>query len=250
MTASADELTVQRRSGVALWRQIADRIRAGAAAGLADESGRLPPEVELAARFGVNRHTVRAAIAALVGEGALRAEQGRGTFVVRRKRLSYPIARRTRFSAGLESQTVMRGSRLLGHAREIASSLVADGLAIDAGAQVIRLDILGEADGTPVSRSTSWFDAARFAGIETAYAKALSVSAALAELGVPDYLRRSTCIEARHASAEDTSDLNLSPGAIVLVTRAINTDVTGKPIQYSQTRFAADRVELQVHCGA
>jgi len=102
------------------------------------------------------------------------------------------------------------------------------------------------AAGARHSCSTSWFDAARFGGIEEAYATTLSISAALAIFGIPDYLRRSTYIEARHASAEDTRDLNLSPGAIVLVTRAINTDVVGKPIQYSQTRFAADRVELQV----
>ena len=35
----------------------------------------------LAERYGVNRHTVRSAISALVQEGVLRAEQGRGTFV-------------------------------------------------------------------------------------------------------------------------------------------------------------------------
>src|SRR6187399_2465806 len=95
---------VERRSGVALWRQIADRIRIDIAAGVFGES-RLPPETELSLRFGVNRHTVRAAIAALIQEGVLRAEQGRGTFIERKQRLAYPIGVRTRFSEGLQGQT-------------------------------------------------------------------------------------------------------------------------------------------------
>ena len=41
--------------------------------------------------FGVNRHTVREAIASLVHEGVLRSEQGRGTFVEQRRRFAYPI---------------------------------------------------------------------------------------------------------------------------------------------------------------
>jgi DNA-binding GntR family transcriptional regulator len=92
---------LQRRTGIALWRQVADQIRQTVLTGLAANE-RLPAEAELATRFGVNRHTVRSAIAALEKEGILRAEQGRGTFLNDRKRLRYPIGRRTRFSSGLE----------------------------------------------------------------------------------------------------------------------------------------------------
>ena len=70
----AQRTRLQRGVGVALWRQIADAIRHGIATGLADENGRLPPEAKLAERFGVNRHTVRAAIAALAHEGVLQSQ--------------------------------------------------------------------------------------------------------------------------------------------------------------------------------
>src|SRR5919197_3863153 len=115
MAGAARKAEVERRSGIALWRQIADRIRLGIAAGDLGRGGRLPPEVELSVRFGVNRHTVRAAIAALVQEGVLRAEQGRGTFIAARRKLSYPIAKRTRFSTGLKGQVRERRSTLLAH---------------------------------------------------------------------------------------------------------------------------------------
>ena len=99
------------------------------------------------ARFGVNRHTVREAIASLVHEGVLRSEQGRGTFVQQRRRFAYPIGPRTRFSTGLDGQAHELRGLLVGHAYEQASEQVAAGLEIKPGARVLRLETLSEADG-------------------------------------------------------------------------------------------------------
>src|SRR6218665_367870 len=95
---------VQRQNGVALWRQIADRIRTSIANGAYDAAGKVPPEMVLAAEFGVNRHTVRSALAALAQEGIVRAVQGRGTLIERKDRLNFPISKRTRFNQGLGEQ--------------------------------------------------------------------------------------------------------------------------------------------------
>lgn len=237
---------MERGSGVALWRQIADRIRQGIAEGVFPEGGKLPPEVALAERFGVNRHTVRGAISALAQEGVLRAEQGRGTFVERAPRISYALGRRTRFSANLEGQAREARGRLLAHATIPADARVAAALDLAPGAAILRLDLLGEADGRPISRSTHWFDAARFPRMAEIYAATGSITAAFAGHGLGDYLRRSTTVSARHADAASLADLALSPGAIVLTTLAINEDPDGRPVQFSETLFAADRVELVV----
>jgi len=237
---------LERKSGVALWRQIADMIRSDIATGAAGQDGKLPPEMKLAERYGVNRHTVRSAIAALEQEGVLRSEQGRGTFIRRRKRLSYPIGKRTRFSAGLGNQAGSTRTRLLESREEPASEAVAEALGMTPGDTVIRLDTVSEADGVPVSRATSWFDAGRFTGIGDAFEEHASITRSLAACGVQDYVRKSTVIEARHASSEDTELLGLSAGAIVLVTRAVNAEANGNPIQYAESRFAADRVELKI----
>ncbi|MVA51525.1 GntR family transcriptional regulator, partial [Agrobacterium vitis] len=60
---------IERQTGVALWRQIADRIRVSISDGTYDTTGMVPPETILAGEFGVNRHTVRSALAALAQEG-------------------------------------------------------------------------------------------------------------------------------------------------------------------------------------
>jgi GntR family phosphonate transport system transcriptional regulator len=236
--------TMERRNGIALWRQIADQIRLAISTG--EYAERLPPEMALAGRFAVNRHTVRSAIAALEQEGVLRAEQGRGTFVERKQKLAYPIGARTRFSEGLRDQARERRGVLLDYAIEPADERTAQALDLAAESRVIRLETLSEADGRAVSRATSYFDAARFEGIEKAYAESGSITIALKRSGISDYFRRSTLISARHASAADLTDLNLSPGAIVLVTVYVNVDPESAPIQYSATRFAADLVELSV----
>jgi GntR family phosphonate transport system transcriptional regulator len=237
---------IERRSGVSLWRQIADKILNGIAVGDFAEHAALPPEVALAERYRVNRHTVRSAIAALVQEGVLRAEQGRGTFVLSRKRLSYPIGARTRFSTGLQGQVSEWHTVLLAASEEPASRRVAEGLSLARDSKVIRLETRGEADGRPVSRAVGWFDAGRFAGIDRAMAESGSITASLARFGVDDYLRQSTVLSARHADAADLADLELQPGAIVLVTVAVNVTPDGQPIQFSESRFPAERVELSL----
>lgn len=237
---------LQRQTGVALWRQIADRIREAISSGAYDETGMVPPETALALQFGVNRHTVRSALAALAQEGIVRAVQGRGTLIERKDRLNFPISRRTRFTDGIRDQARETRALLLGHAEEAADSEVARWLHMEQGTPMIRLEMVREADKRPVSRATSWFPAARFAGIGEAYRTAGSITKAFAALGLSDYVRATTEITAAHADSGDIADLGLAPGAILLITKAMNTDLEGVPVQYSISRFAADRVQFTI----
>lgn len=237
---------VQRQNGVALWRQIADRIRAAIGSGSYDDTGMIPPEMVLAEEFGVNRHTVRSALAALAREGLVRAEQGRGTMIVHRQRYNFPISRRTRFTEGIASQARDIEGLLLGSAVEEANPAVCRGLELEKGAPVMRMELLRKADHRPVSISTSWFPLPRFSGMLEAYRASGSITRAFAECDLPDYIRRSTEISAMHAEPEDVLELQLSPGAIVLVTTGVNTDLDGRPVQFAVTRFPADHVQLTV----
>ncbi len=236
---------ITRNSGVAIWRQIADQIRGDITAGKMASGARLPPEVEMATRFAVNRHTIRSAIAALTKEGVLRAEQGRGTFVANSKKLTYRIGERTRFSQILAAQVRETKGILLAHRLEDATPEVAEALEMRFG-QVIRIDTVHTADGNPVSCATAWFEAGRVPNVVEDYRSSGSITFALKAAGIDDYLRKSTVIAARHADAEDLRHLRLSPGAIVLVATAINVDMDGRPVEYGKTRFAADRMEIAI----
>jgi len=237
---------MRKKNGVALWRQIADRIRTAIAAGEYDGTGMLPSEMVLAERFGVNRHTVRGAIAALADEGIVQALQGRGTLITRKDRLNFPISKRTRFTTGLGDQAREMEGLLLAHSLEGATTALAEKLNVAPGAPLIRLELLRKVDHKPVSRSTSWFPAERFGGIATDYEDTGSITEALKRSGVEDYVRASTIVSARHAEADDLADLELSPGAILLVSDSLNVDMDGQPIQFGTSRFPADVVQFTV----
>ena len=74
-------IRVDATSGVPLGVQIASQIRLAMAAGRLRAGEQLPPARDLAAKLGVNFHTVRAAYGDLATEGLLEVGRGRGTFV-------------------------------------------------------------------------------------------------------------------------------------------------------------------------
>ena len=232
--------------GVALWRRIADAIRLDIVGGKLADGDRLPTEALLAARFKANHHTVRRALAVLAEEGVVGAEQGRGTFVRSAKRLSYPIGKRTRFTEGLAGQARVLTTQHLGEKLENASATVAAALGLRVGNKVVRIDGVSSADGKPLSRATTWLSYKRFPDIAERVIRLDRFTAVYASYGITDYSRASTRISARHADVEETKLLGLSPGAILLVSEAVDVDADGEPLSYALSRFPAERMELVV----
>lgn len=68
------------QSGVPLYKQVKDKIKASVQEGLYPEGARIPTEDELCKMFGVSRITVRRAVSDLVAEGTLKKVRGIGTF--------------------------------------------------------------------------------------------------------------------------------------------------------------------------
>ncbi|QIB32813.1 phosphonate metabolism transcriptional regulator PhnF [Ancylobacter pratisalsi] len=246
--AIADEAganDVARGTGIALWRQIVERIEAEIAEGKLAPGSRLPTEMELAERFGVNRHTLRRALGMLTEQGLIEATPGRGTFI-KEPPLRYPIASRTRFSEIVSGEGRAPGGRLVGSRVETASAEIAAALRLPPGAFVLRIDMLREADGVPLTLGSHWYEAERCRDLDLVVAATGSVTRALETLGLGDYRRLETRVTARLADEEERKQLSLPSGRAVLVVDAINGDAQRRPIQYSRARFAADRVQLVV----
>lgn len=229
--------------GVTRWRRVADGIRA--AIGDGSVADRLPAEGELAERFGVNRHTVRRAIAALASDGLVRAERGRGTFVTAPgRRLSYEVGPRTRFGDNVLAQSRRPRGRLVRADRVAAGAEVAASMDCPPGAALHQLETLHEADGIPVSVATCWLPADRFPNVVDHFRDTGSLTEALRRDGVPDYRRSETRLVAERISAEDAAHLAAAPDGLVLVARAVSVDASGRPVLVQRTRFHAERMEL------
>lgn len=232
-------------SGYSAWRLISEELRLDIDGGRLHTGDRLPTELVLAERFGVNRHTARQAIAALAEEGLVESRRGSGTFVTGQAVRLHRIGLRTRMTTSLGDQGTPATNHVLSSAIEDAPPDVARRLGLD-GRPAVRVETTRSADEQQISVSTHWFDVDRLPDIATALRRTGSVTAALNASGIDDYVRASTVVGARHATATESELLLLGPGAIVLVTEALDTLPDGTPLQHLVTRFAAQRVRLDI----
>jgi GntR family phosphonate transport system transcriptional regulator len=232
-------------SGVALWRQVADGIERGIAAGTFAAGQRLPGETEIAEAYRVNRHTVRRALATLAERGLVRAERGSGTYV-EAPRLAYPLRSRTRFSEIVGAGGREPRGELIGAFEAPATRELARQLGVETGAPLIRIDALRSADRTPICVGTTWLAAQRFPDAGRIYQRVRSMTKVLAHFGVRDYRRASTRITAAIVEATDAGRLNLALGHPVLVVDATDVDAEGQPLLTTHARFAAERVEFLI----
>jgi GntR family phosphonate transport system transcriptional regulator len=231
-----------------LWRDIAETLAAEIARGHFPAGGKLPTEAELSARFGVNRHTVRHALADLAARGLVHARRGAGVFVLGRS-TDYPLGRRVRFHQAVEAAGQTPSRRLTRIETHPADAKEAEALGLTLGASVHVVEGVSMADGQPIAVFRSVFPAARFPGLPAAMARHGSITAALADCGLPDYTRATTRLTAKLARATMAVQLQLPEGAPVLRSVAVNVDGQGVPVEYGTTWFAGERVTLTVAGG-
>jgi GntR family phosphonate transport system transcriptional regulator len=241
MTPETEDLA--REDGVTLWRQIARALEREIAAGIFATGARLPTEAQLAARFSVNRHTVRRALEDLSRRGMIRVEQGRGSFVAE-ETLDYEVGPRTRLSEWIRRNNKEPAGRVLDLREVAADAQVAAGLGVRPGARVVRLERLGLADDVPVSLTSHNFPLLRLPGILGALRECPTITAALARCGVADYMRQSSRVTARMPHPREADLLRLPRSRPVLVSENINVDRNGAIVEYGVSRLPTPRVQL------
>ncbi|MCB9947329.1 MAG: phosphonate metabolism transcriptional regulator PhnF [Rhodospirillaceae bacterium] len=242
-------MELSRGQGVSLWRQIEQILEGEIAERPPGTDIQLPTEQELVARFDVNRHTIRRALAGLQERGLIRIEQGRGSFV-QDDIIDYALGRRVRFSENLSRQSRTPTRRLLRSLEVPADPAVAEALGIRRGEAVTVLETVGEADSERMCLSAHYFSSARFPGIAAHYQASASITDTLRHYGIEDYHRRITRITARLPTGEEARYLHQPRSRPVLVTEAVDAAPDGTAISYGLSRFASDRVQLVVEGSA
>jgi GntR family phosphonate transport system transcriptional regulator len=228
-----------------LWQSIAAELRAEIGGGCFSPGHRLPTEAALAARFGVNRHTVRRALAALVEEALVHTRRGSGAFVTARP-TEYRLGRRVRFNQNLRAAGQVPGKAIHGIETRPAAVDEAEALALEPGAAVHCCHGVALADGQPIAVFRSVFPAAAMPMLPDHLLAEPSVSRALVRVGISDYTRRTTRLTAVAATAAQALHLRLREGAPLLQSVAINVDGAGRPVEHGKTWFAGETVTLTV----
>lgn len=226
-----------------IWKAIANALRSDLAEGRYAPGDKLPTEGALAERFGVNRHTVRHGIAALVQEGLVRTRRGSGAFVAATP-TDYPLGQRVRFHQNLVAAGRRPEKRVLLIEERSPTQGEAQVLCIESEEMVCAYHGLSLADGQPIAVFESLFPRTRLPAITAALRDTSSVTEALRRVGVDDYTRASTRLTAMRASATQALHLQLSEGDPLLRSSGVNIDGSGQPVEFGRTWFAGDRVTL------
>lgn len=227
----------------AIWKSIATALTSDIAEGRYAQGDQLPTEAKLAARFGVNRHTVRRALADMAEHGLVHPRRGAGVFVASRP-TDYPIGRRVRFHQNVRAGGQTPAKRILSVTTQAAAEPEAEALMLAQGDPVVVYDGLSLADDMPVAVFKSVFPAERLPGLATALSETSSVTQALASCGVSDFTRVSTRITSKLATPTQALHLRIAEGAPILRTISINVGLNKQPVEYGVTWFAGDRVTL------
>jgi GntR family phosphonate transport system transcriptional regulator len=226
-----------------IWKAIATSVRRDIAEGVYQQGDKLPTEAVLAARFGVNRHTVRQALGALADEGIVHARRGAGVFVTTPP-TDYPIGRRVRFHQNLTAAGRTPAKKVLLLETRVAHASEAAALRLESGAKVHVYEGLSLMENRPIALFRSVFPAARFPDLLTHLRADPSVTAGLARSGVDDYTRASTRVNAKLATATQALHLRIAEHAPILRTISVNAAADGCPIEVGRTWFAGDVVTL------
>jgi GntR family transcriptional regulator len=125
-------------------RALLDRLES-----LADPSGRLPSETEIAEMFGVSRGTVRSAVGALATRGLVVRRQGMGTFLNRTAHLHNPIDQAIDFCEVIARNGRQPGRRFIKTAIECPVPEARSALELSDEPALVRHTIF-TADGNPV----------------------------------------------------------------------------------------------------
>jgi GntR family transcriptional regulator len=205
---------------------------------------RLPSDAELTTEFAVSRMTARNAMQRLADDGLIERQPGRGSFVT-----VPPTHRRANrlmtFSQEMRRRGLTPSSRVLVREVKPATSLEASTLGVGTGDQVIFLRRLRCADNRPIALESTVLRGTCAAAVLGADLEHGSLHEALARGGFA--LRRGTgTIEAAAATADDATLLSMPVGDPLLVERRVITDSHGRPIEATESRYAAGRYALDV----
>jgi GntR family transcriptional regulator len=201
----------------------------------------IPNETKLAERFGVSKITVRQALQKLSDLGYIHREQGRGTFVARRKFDEGP-RELTSFTEEMRRHDLTAASRVLAQGVVEADARVADALVIPLDSPVFVLKRVRLAGGEPMGVQTAHIPAALVPGIE------LAENASLYEVLQTRYqLYPARARETYFAAAADTAAaelLGIPAGSPVFTVERVTLLPNERPFEFVQSVVRGDRYTI------
>jgi GntR family transcriptional regulator len=202
-----------------------------------DEGVAIPPERELASRFGVARETVRQAVRELSMEGRLR-RQGRVT-VVPGPKLVQPLALGS-YTEGVRQAGRRPGRRPVTTERINADEELAAALDLMPLDPVVHLERILLADDEPVGLEDTYLPERQVPRILDEFDPTTSLYGYLREQGI--WFESATeRIETVLARPREAKLLGTNPALPMLLLNRVSADAAGRPIEKVRSLFRGDR---------
>lgn len=231
------------RSVIPLYYQLREDLRRRIEAGEWKAEEAIPSETELQDIYGVSRATVRQALSELVMEGLLIRKQGRGTFVAPQK-IAEPLPRLVSFTeemraVGLEPSTrSVKVARTTEPPRRVRETLRTD------EQDFLRIERVRCANGQPIVLLISYlpvslgidpaedFSGSLYSLLENKYSIQLGEALQMIEAGVADEYT--------------ASQLDIEEGEPILIIRRGTFAKDGRPVEYVEGFYPADRYRYTI----
>lgn len=205
------------------------------------EGDAVPPERELAARFGVSRDTVRQALHELLVEGRIE-RRGRGT-VVSRPKLIQPLSLLS-YTDGAGARGRVPGRLLVAWEDVDATADMAEALSISAGDAVIHLERVLLADEQRIGLESTYLPKHRFGGFTETFDPTTSLYAAMRASGVV-FGSAVERIETVLPSPREATLLESTTAMPMLLLNRRSVDTAGQPIEMVRALYRGDRIAFE-----
>ena len=230
---------------VPLHHQVYLDLRTALEAGEWRPGDQLPPERELAGRYGCSLITVRRALTELTREHRLERTRGRGTFVTRP-----PIELELDGAMSFTEEMQVRGrdpqTRVVSSRTKPADPPVAAALGLPAEAPVFYLERLRLADGEPLLLEEVCLSADRFPGLLAADLEANSLYDLLTTRYATRVVRAREWLEPIALPRREARLLGVRAGKPALLVEGIGFDQAGSPVEYARSYVRGDRTRYFV----
>lgn len=234
-------LGVDRTSPVPLYHQLAQQLEA------AIEQGRLAPgsllgnELDLAARLGLSRPTVRQAIQSLVDKGLMVRRRGIGTQVVH-SRIRRPLELSSLYD-DLETAGRDPATRVLRNTVEPATPEVAAALGIEEGSDVHLVERVRYAHDEPIALLRNHLPP-RLLDLGTERLESTGLYRMMRASGITLHSARQS-VGARAATAEEGELLAEPAGAPLLTMERTTFDDGGRAVEFGSHVYRASRYAFE-----
>jgi GntR family transcriptional regulator len=205
----------------------------------------LPPERELAERYGCSLITVRRSLSDLARERRLERTRGRGTFVTRP-----PIALDLDGTMSFTDELQLLGhdpaTRVVTARTFPAEAVVAEALAIPLGASVVHIERLRMADGEPLLLEQVFLPEARFPGLLASDLEHGSLYDLLLDRYGTSVIRAREALEPIALPLREAQLLGVEPHRPALLIEGVAFDAGGRPVEFARSYVRGDRTRYYV----